>query len=167
MLLLSCLQLYNTHHQPSCIYGEAERPYPPATKCAHDFATGEGFAAIEFAYSICDPVPPGACAERKGGFEWSWCLGRSAGDDADVVFMKDMGIENVEFSGVGSKSGRTVKRILCWYHDKKEAVLNAVVVRRSGCSKFLPELEIMPSRSDEVHDKFQPLQAGAKVLAGG
>jgi len=56
--------------------------------------------------------------------------------------MKDMGGENVEFSGVESKLGRTIKRILCRYHDKKEAVLNAVVVRRNGCSKFLHELEI-------------------------
>jgi hypothetical protein len=72
--------------------------------------------------------------------------------------MKERGIENVEFSGVASKSGCTIKRILCWYHDKKEAVLNAVVVRRSGCSKFLHELEIMPSGSDEVLDKFKPRQ---------
>ncbi len=77
--------------------------------------------------------------------------------------MKESGIENVEFSEDGSKlEYRRLKSLnLVSWHER--AVVDWVSSRRERCfQKLLDGLEI----SDEVLDKFQPRQAGAKVLAG-
>jgi hypothetical protein len=68
---------------------------PPATKCAHDFATGAGRAAIEAAYLVCGgPSSPvsrdcGSCVELRGCLGW-----RSGGAGQVLVFMKGLSREH-------------------------------------------------------------------------
>lgn len=60
--------------------------HPPATKCAHDFATGAGFVAIEATYLECGGPSSPVSRECRSCVEPSWCLGRVSG--SDLVFMK-------------------------------------------------------------------------------
>jgi hypothetical protein len=47
---------------------DSTEPYPPATKCAHDFATGAGFDAIDLASSRVRLTTPSASRDSiRGG----------------------------------------------------------------------------------------------------
>jgi hypothetical protein len=46
---------------------DRREPYPPATKCAHDFATGAGFDAIDLASSRAREITPSPSRDSMSG----------------------------------------------------------------------------------------------------